>query len=69
VKICILEAGALGSAIGGSLADAGADVTLVRRPRDHVDAMNRDGPSPKLVQEVMALPAPARRRRHDGADG
>jgi 2-dehydropantoate 2-reductase len=43
VKICFLGAGALGSAIGGSLAEAGADVTLVDQWQDHVDAMNRDG--------------------------
>jgi cation diffusion facilitator CzcD-associated flavoprotein CzcO len=57
------------AAQSAALAEAGADVTLVTRSRDHVDAMNRDGPSPKLVQEVMPLPAPARRRRHDGAEG
>lgn len=43
MKICFLGAGALGSAIGGSLAEAGADVTLVDAWREHVDAMNRGG--------------------------
>lgn len=43
MKICILGAGALGSAIGGTLAASGADVTLVSRTQAHVDAINRDG--------------------------
>jgi 2-dehydropantoate 2-reductase len=43
MKICFLGSGALGSAIGGSLAEAGADVTLVDAWREHVDAMNRHG--------------------------
>jgi 2-dehydropantoate 2-reductase len=43
MKICILGAGALGSAIGGALARAGADVTLVNRSKAHVDAIERNG--------------------------
>ena len=43
MKICFLGAGALGSAIAGSLAEGGADVTLVDPWQEHVDAMNRDG--------------------------
>lgn len=43
MRICFLGAGALGSAIGGSLAEAGADVTLIDAWREHVDAMNRGG--------------------------
>lgn len=43
MKICVLGAGALGCAIGGSLAEAGADVTLVNRSRAHVQAIERDG--------------------------
>ncbi len=43
MKICFLGSGALGSAIGGSLAEAGADVILVDAWTAHVDAMNRDG--------------------------
>ncbi|GIK85905.1 MAG: 2-dehydropantoate 2-reductase [Betaproteobacteria bacterium] len=43
MKIAFLGAGALGSAIGGSLAEGGADVVLVDAWRDHVDAINRDG--------------------------
>jgi 2-dehydropantoate 2-reductase len=43
VKICILGAGSLGCAIGGVLAEAGSDVTLINRSRVHVDAMNRTG--------------------------
>jgi len=43
MKICFLGAGALGSAIGGSLAEAGADVVLVDAWQAHVDAMTRDG--------------------------
>jgi len=43
VRICILGAGALGSAIGGTLAEAGHDVTLVNRNREHVDAIRAHG--------------------------
>jgi 2-dehydropantoate 2-reductase len=43
VKVGIIGAGALGSAIGGTLAGAGHDVLLVNRDRAHVDAINRGG--------------------------
>jgi 2-dehydropantoate 2-reductase len=43
MKICFLGAGALGSAIGGSLAEGGADVLLIDAWQTHIDAMNGDG--------------------------
>jgi 2-dehydropantoate 2-reductase len=43
MRICFLGAGALGSALGGSLAGNGADVVLVDAWQAHVDAINRDG--------------------------
>lgn len=43
MKICIVGAGSLGCAIGGVLAEAGSDVTLINRSKAHVDAMNRAG--------------------------
>jgi len=43
VKICMLGAGALGSAIGGTLAAAGSDITLVDVYKPHVDAINAHG--------------------------
>jgi 2-dehydropantoate 2-reductase len=43
LKIYFLGAGALGCAIGGTLAAAGSDVTLIDRYQAHVDAINRDG--------------------------
>lgn len=43
MRICILGAGSLGSAIGGTLAEAGHAVTLVSRNRNHVDAVNANG--------------------------
>jgi 2-dehydropantoate 2-reductase len=43
LKICVLGAGALGCAIGGTLALGGSEVTLVNRSCAHVDAINRDG--------------------------
>ena len=43
MKICILGAGALGSTIGGVLAEAGAAVTLVNRRAEHVEAISRQG--------------------------
>lgn len=55
MKICMLGAGALGSAIGGTLAAGGSDVTLVDVHQAHVNAVNaqglrmRAGDSEKLV--------------------
>jgi len=43
VKICVLGAGALGSAIGAALAQAGSDVWLINRSQAHVQAMNAHG--------------------------
>jgi 2-dehydropantoate 2-reductase len=43
LKICILGAGSLGCAIGGTLAEIGNEVFLVNRNRAHVDAINRSG--------------------------
>lgn len=41
--LCVLGAGALGTAIGGTLAAGGLDVVLVSRRPDHVAAIERDG--------------------------
>ena len=43
MRIHILGAGSLGCAIGGTLAVAGSDVTLIARSREHVDAVNTRG--------------------------
>lgn len=43
MKIHFLGAGALGCTIGGTLAAAGAEVTLIDPFQAHVDAINRDG--------------------------
>ena len=43
MKICVLGAGALGSTIGGTLAHAGNEVTLISRAEDHVNAINKNG--------------------------
>jgi len=43
LRIFFLGAGALGSAIGGSLAEGGADVVLVDSWTAHVETINRDG--------------------------
>lgn len=43
MKIYFLGAGALGCAIGGTLAAAGSDVTLIDPFQAHVDAIKRDG--------------------------
>ncbi|MET3513909.1 2-dehydropantoate 2-reductase [Pseudacidovorax sp. 1753] len=39
MKIAVLGAGALGCAIGGTLAEAGNDVVLINRSQAHVDAI------------------------------
>jgi 2-dehydropantoate 2-reductase len=60
MKIHVLGAGALGCAIGGTLAAAGSQVTLIARSREHVDAVNarglvlRDADSGERVVEVAA---------------
>jgi 2-dehydropantoate 2-reductase len=43
MNIHILGAGSLGCAIGGTLAAAGSNVTLIARSREHVDAVNARG--------------------------
>jgi 2-dehydropantoate 2-reductase len=43
VQVCVVGAGSLGSAIGGTLALAGNDVVLVTRDAAHVDAIERAG--------------------------
>jgi len=43
MKIAILGAGAMGSAIGALLAKAGNDVTLIDVWKGAVEAINRDG--------------------------
>ncbi len=43
MKIAVLGAGALGCAIGGSLAEAGNDVVLINRNPAHVDAIRAHG--------------------------
>jgi 2-dehydropantoate 2-reductase len=43
MKICMLGCGALGSAIGGVLTEAGCDVWLIDQWQAHVDAVNAGG--------------------------
>ncbi|MGM0215830.1 ketopantoate reductase family protein [Enterococcus sp. AZ109] len=43
MKICFLGAGALGSSIGGTLAQNGKEVYLVDQWQEHVDQMNQNG--------------------------
>jgi 2-dehydropantoate 2-reductase len=43
MRICILGSGSLGSALGAVLAEAGLDVYLIDKWKEHVDAMNRHG--------------------------
>lgn len=43
MRICVLGAGALGSALGGTLAEAGHEVTLLTRNRAHVEAIRSRG--------------------------
>lgn len=55
MKIYFVGAGALGCAIGGTLAAAGSDVTLIDRFGAHVDAINRDGLSMKDGEIVRSV--------------
>jgi 2-dehydropantoate 2-reductase len=65
VKVGIIGAGALGSAIGGTLAESGQDVLLVNRNHSLVDAINRNGlrmradGEDRVVQVRAAIPAEA----------
>jgi 2-dehydropantoate 2-reductase len=65
LKVGIIGAGALGSAIGGTLAEAGHDVLLINRNRAHVDAINRHGLTmraegkDRVVKIRAAIPAQA----------
>lgn len=43
MQIAVLGAGALGCAIGGTLAEAGHEVVLINRNRAHVEALNASG--------------------------
>ncbi len=43
MRICILGAGSLGAAMGGILAQANNQVTLVNRNQDFCDAVNKNG--------------------------
>jgi 2-dehydropantoate 2-reductase len=60
VKICFLGAGALGSAIGGVLTEAGNEVWLIDRGQAHVDAINAHGL--RLRQDGVDRAIPARAR-------
>jgi 2-dehydropantoate 2-reductase len=63
LKICMLGAGALGSAIGGTLAAAGSEITLVDVFKPHVDAINaqglrmRTGEGERVVRAKAAIDA------------
>lgn len=43
MRVCVLGAGAMGSAIGGLLSDAGTDVVLVDSRKEQVDTLNSRG--------------------------
>jgi len=55
MKIYFLGAGALGCAIGGTLAAAGSDVTLIDPFQAHVDAINRDGLRMKVGESERVI--------------
>jgi 2-dehydropantoate 2-reductase len=60
MKICFLGAGALGSALGGVLTEAGNEVWLVDRSPAHVDAINAKGLVLREDGADRAVPAKAR---------
>lgn len=55
MKIAIIGAGALGSALGGALAMGGADVMLTTRNKAHVDAINANGLIMRIDGEDVAV--------------
>jgi 2-dehydropantoate 2-reductase len=60
MKICFLGAGALGSALGGVLTEAGNEVWLVDRSPAHVDAINAKGLVLREDGADRTVPAKAR---------
>jgi 2-dehydropantoate 2-reductase len=71
LKICILGAGALGCAIGGTLTEAGHEVWLVNRDAQHVAAMNRTGLTMRLdgVDRIVKVRATTHANGIDLASG
>ena len=65
MKICILGAGSLGSAIGGHLARAGNDVVLINRNADFCDAVNTGG----LTLVIDGKEVPVSLKASQTADG
>jgi 2-dehydropantoate 2-reductase len=65
MKIAILGAGAMGSALGALLAKAGNDVTLIDVSKETIEAINRDGlkiqdkAGDLSVHKVRAVDSPA----------
>lgn len=55
MKIAVLGAGALGCAIGGTLAEGGNEVVLITRNRAHVDAINDHGLSLRTPQGTRVV--------------
>ena len=65
MKICFLGAGALGSALGGVLTEAGNEVWLVDRSQAHVDAINARGLRLREDGADRTVPAKARTTTDD----
>jgi 2-dehydropantoate 2-reductase len=65
MKFAILGAGALGSAIGGVLTEAGHEVLLITRNRAHVAAINQTG----LVLQTNGVNRTVRARAATSAQG
>jgi 2-dehydropantoate 2-reductase len=65
MKFAILGAGALGSAMGGVLTEAGHEVLLITRNRAHVDAINQTG----LVLQTNGLDRTVRAHAASSAQG
>lgn len=55
MKICFIGAGALGSALGGTLAFHGLDVTLIDHNQAHVDKINSNGLNLKEGDEIRKV--------------
>lgn len=55
MKIVVVGAGALGSAIGGTLAMNGLDVTLVSSNRSHAEAINQQGLTLVMSQDTRTV--------------
>lgn len=61
MKISVIGTGAIGGVVGGYLAKAGYDVTLVDIAKDHIEVLKSKGLTLEIGNEKMVIPVIAQR--------